>query len=111
MRPGSDAKRRADVMHEWHKSLLHNIVPSLIEKWEPKLKVKVNGYFLQRMKTKWGSCNHKAGHIRLMRLRKFTPKCCSILEVLLKWASEPELLGEIEAHRRRERSGSLLPKS
>ena len=23
------------------------------------------GYFLQRMKTKWGSCNHKAGHIRL----------------------------------------------
>jgi len=27
--------------------------------------VKVAGYFLQRMKTKWGSCNHKAGHIRL----------------------------------------------
>jgi predicted metal-dependent hydrolase len=27
--------------------------------------VKVAEYFLQRMKTKWGSCNHKAGHIRL----------------------------------------------
>jgi predicted metal-dependent hydrolase len=53
------------VMHEWHKSLLHNVVPSLIKKWELKLKVKVAGYFLQRMKTKWGSCNHKAGHIRL----------------------------------------------
>jgi len=25
----------------------------------------VNNYFLQRMKTKWGSCNHQAGHIRL----------------------------------------------
>ena len=24
-----------------------------------------HGYFLQRMKTKWGSCNHRAGHIRL----------------------------------------------
>ena len=23
------------------------------------------GYFLQRMKTKWGSCNPKAGNIRL----------------------------------------------
>lgn len=27
--------------------------------------MKVTAYFLQRMKTKWGSCNHKAGHIRL----------------------------------------------
>lgn len=27
--------------------------------------MKVIGYFLQRMKTKWGSCNHRAGHIRL----------------------------------------------
>jgi predicted metal-dependent hydrolase len=52
-------------LHEWHKSLLHNVIPALIAKWELKLKVKVNGYFLQRMKTKWGSCNHKAGHIRL----------------------------------------------
>ena len=27
--------------------------------------VEVAGYFLQRMKTKWGSCNHRAGNIRL----------------------------------------------
>lgn len=27
--------------------------------------VKVSGYFLQRMKTRWGSCNPAAGHIRL----------------------------------------------
>jgi predicted metal-dependent hydrolase len=65
VRPGSDAARRAAVIHEWHKSLLHGVVPTLIKKWEPKLEVKVAGYFLQRMKTKWGSCNHKAGHIRL----------------------------------------------
>jgi predicted metal-dependent hydrolase len=65
VRPGSDAARRAKVIHEWHKSLLHEVVPALILKWEPRLKVKVAGYFLQRMKTKWGSCNHRAGHIRL----------------------------------------------
>lgn len=65
VRPGGDASKRAEVMHEWHKSLLHEAVSALIKKWEPKLKVKVNGYFLQRMKTKWGSCNHRAGHIRL----------------------------------------------
>lgn len=65
VRPGSDAAKRAEVIHSWHKSLLHELVPSLIGKWEPKLKVKVAGYFLQRMKTKWGSCNHRQGHIRL----------------------------------------------
>ncbi len=65
VRPGSKAGKRAEVFHEWHKSLLHGAVPPLIKKWEPKLKVKVSGYFLQRMKTKWGSCNHTAGHIRL----------------------------------------------
>ena len=65
VRPGSDARRRAEVIHEWHKSILHEVVPTLIKKWEPKLEVKVADYFLQRMKTKWGSCNHKAGNIRL----------------------------------------------
>jgi predicted metal-dependent hydrolase len=65
MRPGSDTQQRAEVLHEWHKSLLHAAVPALIQKWEPKLQVNVARYFLQRMKTKWGSCNHAAGHIRL----------------------------------------------
>ena len=53
------------MIHEWHKALLHDAVPLLIQKWERKLKVRVGAYFLQRMKTKWGSCNHRAGHIRL----------------------------------------------
>ena len=65
VRPGSDQARRAELIHEWHKSLLHEVVPPLIAKWEKRLKVKVAGYFLQRMKTKWGSCKHEAGHIRL----------------------------------------------
>jgi len=52
-------------MNEWHRALLHQAVPTLIEKWETKLGVKVSSYFLQRMKTKWGGCNHRAGNIRL----------------------------------------------
>ncbi len=65
VRPGSDAAKRAKVIHEWHKALLHDAVPVLIRKWEGKLKVELRGYFLQRMKTKWGSCNHRKQHIRL----------------------------------------------
>jgi len=65
VRPGADAQKRAEVIHEWHKSLLHGVVPALIQKWEPKLKVNVSSYFLQRMKTKWGSCNPRDKNIRL----------------------------------------------
>lgn len=65
VRPGSSGPKRAAVMHEWHKSLLHQAVRHLIAKWEPKLGVNVAGHFLQRMKTKWGSCNHRARNIRL----------------------------------------------
>jgi predicted metal-dependent hydrolase len=65
VRPGSSREKREQVMQEWHRSLLHDVIPPLIEKWERKLGVTVQSYFLQRMRTKWGSCNHKSGNIRL----------------------------------------------
>lgn len=65
VRPGSSGEERAKVFHAWHKSLLHEVVPPLIQKWEAKLGVEVKNYFLQRMKTRWGSCNPQAKHIRL----------------------------------------------
>lgn len=52
-------------MQAWHRALLHEAVPALMRKWETKFDVTVAGYFLQRMKTKWGGCNHRARTIRL----------------------------------------------
>ena len=65
IRPGSSQAKRDAIMHEWHKSLMHEVVPAIIRKWEPKLGVKVSSLFLQRMKTKWGGCNHREGNIRI----------------------------------------------
>ena len=65
VRPGSSRAKRAEVMHAWHRSLLHEAVPDLIRRWERKLGVEVGGYFLQRMKTKWGGCNRWTRNIRL----------------------------------------------
>ncbi len=64
VRPENTCDKREQVMHEWHRSLLHQVIPPIIKKWENKLNVKVTAYFLRRMKTKWGSCNHLAAHIR-----------------------------------------------
>ena len=65
VRTGSGRAKREAAMHEWHKALLHEVVPSLIKKWEARLGVTVSRYFVQRMKTKWGGCNPQAGNIRL----------------------------------------------
>jgi predicted metal-dependent hydrolase len=65
VRPGSNRGKRLQVLHTWHKQLLHKEIPPLLDRWESKLGVKVNNYYLQRMKTKWGSCNHIRGNIRL----------------------------------------------
>lgn len=65
IRPGSTLSKRGEIIHDWHRALLHQEIPSLIKKWQPLLGVAVSTYFLQRMKTKWGACNHRAGTIRL----------------------------------------------
>lgn len=65
VRPDATEAVCAKVMHDWHKSLLHEAVPRLIAKWESRLGVQVTGYFLQRMKTRWGGCNPHRKHIRL----------------------------------------------
>lgn len=64
-RPGCGQAKRNAIIHAWHKTLLHDAVPPLIHKWESPLNVTVAEYFLQRMKTRWGSCNQRSGHIRL----------------------------------------------
>lgn len=63
--PGTPKAKREEVMREWHRALLHETVPGLIKKWEARLGVSMAAYHLQRMKTKWGGCNHRAGTIRL----------------------------------------------
>ena len=65
VRPGASGTKRAEVMHEWHKLLLHEAVRPLLRKWETRLGIRASAYFLQRMKTKWGACNTQARNIRL----------------------------------------------
>ena len=65
VRPGSTLEKRQKIVEDWQRALLHQALPALIRKWEAKLGIKVGGYFVQRMKTKWGGCNPKTGNIRL----------------------------------------------
>ena len=65
VRPGTDDKKKKAIIDAWYREQLKKAVPPLIARWEPLMGVKVERFFVQRMKTKWGSCNHKAHNIRL----------------------------------------------
>jgi predicted metal-dependent hydrolase len=65
VRPGSTSASREAVFGEWQRAQLREVVPPLISKWEAKFGVKAERFFIQRMKTKWGACNHEARTIRL----------------------------------------------
>lgn len=64
VRPGCDRRCRERIMHEWHKNLLRAALPPLIRQWEDILGVTVTAFFVQRMKTRWGSCTPDRGHVR-----------------------------------------------
>lgn len=65
VRPGTDEIRKQAIMEEWYRDQLKQAVTPLITKWEPLMGVKVERLFVQRMKTKWGSCTPKSRNIRL----------------------------------------------
>ena len=76
VRPGTDEAAREAVVANWYRQLLKTAVPPLIETWEPRLNVTVSGFFVQQMKTKWGSCNPSSGTIRLNTELAKKPKEC-----------------------------------
>jgi predicted metal-dependent hydrolase len=64
-RPGTDEARVQNILDGWYREQIRAAVPELIAKWEPVMAVKVGRVFVQRMKTKWGSCNALSRAIRL----------------------------------------------
>ena len=60
---GRDARERA--LERWYRRRLRERIPSLLQKWEPRIGVKVNEIRIKKMKTLWGSCNDDARRIWL----------------------------------------------
>ncbi len=65
IRPGSDLKKREAIVAAWYREQVRTAATPYIEKWEPLIGVKAEQLHIQRMKTRWGSCNPRRGSIRL----------------------------------------------
>lgn len=82
VRPGTDEARSREILEVWYREQVRLAVPSLIAKWEPVMGVKVGRVFVQRMKTRWGSCNPESQSIRLNTdLAKKPPECLEYIMV------------------------------
>jgi len=76
VRPRTDAAKRRALVDEWYREQLKQAVPPLLARGQPRLGVRVERVFVQRMKTRWGSCNHKARTIRLNTELAKKPAAC-----------------------------------
>jgi predicted metal-dependent hydrolase len=76
IRPQSTAERRQSVLESWYRDQIKIAMPELLEQWEPILGVKAAGFYVQRMKTRWGSCNTSAGTVRLNTELAKKPRQC-----------------------------------
>ena len=82
IRPGASNGRKQEILEAWYREQLKQAVPVLIAKWEPLMGVKVGRFFVQKMKTKWGSCSHAVRSIRLNTdLAKKPPECLEYIVV------------------------------
>jgi predicted metal-dependent hydrolase len=65
VRSGTTAERRRQILQDWYRQQLRELIPLLLNKWQEALGVQVTEWRIKKMKTKWGSCNFKARRIWL----------------------------------------------
>ena len=81
VRPQANEEKKEAIVAQFYREQVRSAVPSLMAKWTAFMGVAVERLYVQQMKTKWGSCNPRAGAIRLNTELAKKPKHC--LEYIL----------------------------
>lgn len=75
-KPGSPMSTRGELLKEWYRDQLKNLIPKVMFKWEKKIGLQSNEWRVKQMKTKWGACNIEAKRIWLNLELAKKPKIC-----------------------------------
>ena len=82
VRRESSAEQRERVLQRWYRQQLKELIPPLLEKWQPALGVQADEWAIKKMKTKWGACNVKVRRIWLnLELAKKPAQCLEYIIV------------------------------
>lgn len=75
-RPNMSVDKKQQILDDWYRQRLKEMIPAVILQWEGKLNVNVSEFGVKKMKTRWGSCNQRAGRIWLnLELAKKPTQC------------------------------------
>jgi predicted metal-dependent hydrolase len=82
IRPETDTIKRKEILDEWYRVKLKEMIPLLIEKLEKVMNVEVKEFGVKKMKTKWGTCNIDAQRIWLnLELAKKPSNCLEYIVI------------------------------
>lgn len=82
VRPKTFKRGKEAILEDFYRAQTRKAATPLIVKWEPVMGVTVNKIAVQKMKTRWGTCNTVNGQIRLnSELAKKSPECFEYLVV------------------------------
>jgi predicted metal-dependent hydrolase len=82
VRPKTSVAVQQAIIDEWLRMELKIALPPLIEKWQAIMGVQVQKFFVQKMKSRWGSCNYTMGNVRFnSELAKKPPECLECVVV------------------------------
>ncbi|MEM8603115.1 MAG: SprT family zinc-dependent metalloprotease [Cyanobacteria bacterium P01_H01_bin.121] len=80
--PGTTTQNRRLALTQWYRQQLKDRIPQLLNQWEPVIGKSVKSWRVQRMKTKWGSCNSDRQAILLnLELAKKPVECLEYVVV------------------------------
>lgn len=65
VRPKTSPKKKRQLLDQWYRGQMKQVVEPLIEKWEQRIKVEASAWSIRKMRTKWGSCNTESKRILL----------------------------------------------
>lgn len=78
----SVAAERQQLLEAWYREQLQQRIPPLIEKYQPRMGVRVAQWRIRKMKTRWGTCNIAKRRIWInLELAKLPAACLEYIVV------------------------------
>ncbi len=104
IRPDTLAARRQKLIDLWYRDQVQAELPALFASWEPRLGVRSQKILLQKMKSRWGTCQPSTGIIRLnTELAKKPRECLEYVVVhelahLIEASHGPRFVAVMDEH-------------
>lgn len=82
VRPNTDLLKKKELLDEWYRDQLRQILKKIVVKWEKRIGIKIEELYIKKMRTKWGSCNIESKRIWInLELAKKDIECIEYILV------------------------------